>query len=328
VAADSHVLVRFELPKAKGGPELASATLRLQTLGTHAQAPRLGVFLLDPPLAGTAPQAGLAAGYPGDAGLARDPDVLLAEAFEAGDWTRRWSYVRQSGTFDLVGADASLRFEPLAGKALRVRVEKGSHLGLNAGYRFRDRPGGEPEEIYLRYYLRLADDWKPTRDGGKLPGIAGTYDRGGWGGRKADGTNGWSMRGGFSKVIPQGHPLAGGTALGTYAYHADAKSKYGAFWPWSEGAPGVLRNNRWYCIEQYFKVNDPGSANGVLRVWIDGRLAFDRDGIRVRDVDSIRIEQVWLNVYHGGTGVSPHDQHLFIDNVVIARRYVGPMAER
>ena len=71
-----------------------------------------------------------------------------------------------------------------------------------------------------------------------------------------------------------------------------------------------------------------GSANGVLRVWIDGRLAFDRDGIRVRDVDSIRIEQVWLNVYHGGTAVSPHDQHLFIDNVVIARRYVGPMAER
>lgn len=33
-----------------------------------------------------------------------------------------------------------------------------------------------------------------------------------------------------------------------------------------------------------------------------------------------------MNVYHGGMALSPSDQHLFIDNVVVARKYIGPMA--
>jgi len=33
-----------------------------------------------------------------------------------------------------------------------------------------------------------------------------------------------------------------------------------------------------------------------------------------------------MNVYHGGTDVPPADIHLYIDNVVIARSPIGPMA--
>jgi hypothetical protein len=36
---------------------------------------------------------------------------------------------------------------------------------------------------------------------------------------------------------------------------------------------------------------------------------------------------VWMNVYYGGKPPSPKDQHLFIDNVVIAREYIGPMVD-
>ncbi len=42
------------------------------------------------------------------------------------------------------------------------------------------------------------------------------------------------------------------------------------------------------------------------------------------DTEALKIEQVWMNVYHGGTKPSPYDQHLYIDNVVIARKYIGP----
>ena len=42
-------------------------------------------------------------------------------------------------------------------------------------------------------------------------------------------------------------------------------------------------------------------------------------------MDKLKIEQIWMNVYHGGKKPSPYDQHLFIDNVVIARKYIGPM---
>jgi len=74
-------------------------------------------------------------------------------------------------------------------------------------------------------------------------------------------------------------------------------------------------------------VNQPGHKDAVMRGWVDGRLVFEHTGFRVRDIPSIKIEQIWMNVYYGGTAPSPQDQHLFIDNVVIARRYIGPMKE-
>jgi hypothetical protein len=73
------------------------------------------------------------------------------------------------------------------------------------------------------------------------------------------------------------------------------------------------------------KLNTPGEKDGVLRVWIDGRPAFEKTDLRFRHTPELRIEQVWMNVYHGGREPSPHDQHLYIDNVVIARKYVGPL---
>jgi hypothetical protein len=32
-----------------------------------------------------------------------------------------------------------------------------------------------------------------------------------------------------------------------------------------------------------------------------------------------------MNIYHGGTDVPPSDLHLYIDHVVIADAYIGPM---
>ena len=323
---DANAVLRFPVAIDANDP-IERAVLRLTTTARQYGATRLGVFALDPAL--DLPRAervaGLAARYGKDSGIVRDPDVLVAEDFESASWPARWSHVGSTPTFEAVAKDDNLRFEPLAGKALRVNVAKGQHLGLNMTYRFRDKTGREPDEIWFRYYLRFADDWRPTIDGGKLPGIAGTYNRGGWGGRKSDGENGWSMRGGFRKVIASPHPLAGGTPIGTYAYHPEVRGTYGEFWPWSLDGGGVLVNNRWYCIEQHVKLNTPGRHDGVLQVWIDGVPAFERRDIRVRDVDDLHIEEIWLNVYHGGTAVSPHDQHLFIDNIVVARRYIGPM---
>jgi hypothetical protein len=36
------------------------------------------------------------------------------------------------------------------------------------------------------------------------------------------------------------------------------------------------------------------------------------------------VESVWLNVYHGGVEKADRDLTLYIDNLVIARRYIGP----
>jgi hypothetical protein len=63
-----------------------------------------------------------------------------------------------------------------------------------------------------------------------------------------------------------------------------------------------------------------------LRGWIDGRLAFEKTDIRMRDAEDLRIQSIWVNVYFGGTWSAAYENHLYIDNVVIARKYIGPMA--
>ncbi len=269
---------------------------------------------------------GLAQRYPRDRGIERDPAVVFVEGFEAADWLSRWSYVDPGDTYRTVAGAPALGFEPLEGKSLQVVIAEGSNVGLNLLYKFQQELGSEPDEIFFRYYLRLGRDWNPTVQGGKLPGIAGTYGKAGWGGRQSDGRNGWSMRGSFGLAGRQG-AAPGETPVGTYAYHAGMRSRYGDDWSWSMGDTGALARERWYCIEQQVKLNSLRWDDGIMRVWIDGELVFERGSVRYRDVETLKIDRIWMNVYHGGRALSPYDQHLFIDNVVVARRYIGPLGQ-
>jgi hypothetical protein len=245
-------------------------------------------------------------------------DEVFSCAFESDKWYERFGMRSKPKRVEVISSDSARKFEPLAGRAMRIKVDRGDHYGTSITYRFKDQTGEEPQEIYFRYYLRFADDWNPA-GGGKLPGISGTYGRAGWGGRPSDGRNGWSARGLFKRQND------GKTPVGYYCYHADMKGRYGSNWTWDQEKRGHLQNNRWYCIEQYAKMNTPGKNDGILRGWVDGRPAFEKTDVRMRDVDTLRIEAVWLNLYLGGSWVAKSDHHLYIDNVVIARNYIGPI---
>ena len=324
--ATDHLLIRFDLGRVQQPGDVSKATLRLFTIRQYGTA-TIGVFRCSqghdlPP---SDPIRGLAAAYPRDQGISRDPNVIFATDFESPKWNDEWTYAGNLKVIDTVPGDVKRKFQPLQSKALRVRIAKGSNGALNTLFKFQKETSHEPDEIYFRYYLRLADDWNQTLQGGKLPGISGTYGIAGWGGRKSNGKNGWSARGLFKLTIPRGNPLAGTTPIGTYCYHADMEGSYGTNWVWQRDYRGFLENNRWYSIEQFLKINTPGKKDGILRAWVDGRLAFEKTDIRFRLVEKLKIEQVWMNVYHGGKKPSPYDQHLFIDNVVIAKKYIGPM---
>jgi len=274
----------------------------------------------------TSVATGLAARYAQDRGIEADPDVLFVDRFESASHTQSWLGDKDRPTTRMVaGADARTHFEPLHGQALQVSIPEGGRRGLNSHIRWARDRNDQPEEAYFRYYLRLGEDWESRVDGGKLPGLAGTYGAAGWGGRKADGVSGWSARGSFSKATQGSHALDGLQAIGSYVYYAGMAQQYGDSWGWNLAPGGVLERNRWYCVEQHVRLNTPGRADGQLRAWIDGRLVFDRNDIRFRDVESLRIESVWMNVYHGGTRSTAHDMTLFIDNLVVAKRYIGPL---
>lgn len=320
-----HVLLRFEIPEST---KVKKAVLMLTSDQQYGSAfIDVGSFALYPSFS-RPPQAqdGLAVKYPGDRGISAHADVLFNADFEASNWLRQFGEWVLRGDGGVIAAnDAAPGFQPWSGRALKVRIPKGQNLGLDLRYKFAAHGQPEPEELYFRYYLRLGTDWQPVLDGGKLPGIAGTYGKAGWGRRKADGSNGWSVRGGFARRPAGDRSVAELSALNFYAYHADMKDETGDPWDWSQGPTGLVRNERWYCIEQHVKLNQPGKADGVVEAWIDGQQVMKRSGVRLRDTKRLAIEEVWFDVYHGGVSPAPQDMHLYIDNVVIARSYIGPM---
>ena len=324
VESMSNTLIRFDLNKIGQPKRVLRATLKLYSPEQYGTTDVALYRCAQEAVPSTQnPISGLAANYPNDSGIENDPDVLFFADFQSNDWAGRWSLGQSLST---VNKDDSLKFEPLVGKAVRVKIPEGGNAAMDMRYNFQKKLGAEPEEIYFRYYLRLAESWYPEFEGGKLPGIGGTYGVAGWGGRTSDGYNGWSARGAFSFTVVDNNPLAGLHPIGSYVYHADLEDRYGDIWIWNKGYRGFLQNNRWYSIEQYLKMNTPGEKDGVLRAWVDGELAFEKTDIRFRHIKSLKIEEIWMNVYHGGTSPSPYDQHLFIDNVVVAKKYIGPIS--
>lgn len=328
ISPDHNTLVVFDLP-SRPGAQLRSARLVLYPERLFGKALTVGAFSTQPPWAATstARTDGIAARHPGDAGIAQAPEVLFAADFEQDDWLESWNRLTRSEMAIVDGGEQN-GFAPLRGKALRTTLKQGENNALNLRYLFARHHGEEPEEVYFRYYLRFGADWNPDRDGGKLPGLAGTYGKGGWGMRKADGTNGWSVRGAFARSIRGPGGAAYLTPIGSYVYQADMKGNSGSHWGWGEGPGSLLQSNRWYAVEQYIKLNTPGAHDGVFRAWIDGHQVMEKTGLSFRTVPELRIESVWMNVYHGGTATSPRDMSLYIDNVVVARSYIGPMTTR
>lgn len=317
------VVMAFNLPADFGRRKLDRAELVITPISPPSGEMAIGVFeLAAPELPLDTVRHGLAKQYPLDQGIDSHPQVVFAARFDDSDGPGKGWRKESHGDMAVVATDPGRAFVPLDRGALRIRVRKGEHLGSDLRLKLRDR-GPEPDEVFVRYYLRFADDWRPTSASGKLPGLAGTYDKAGWGGRASDGSEGWSLRGSFFQAFEPGHPFAEYTQLGTYAYHAAMKGAYGDIWPWT-GA--LLKRNRWYCVEQQVRLNQVGAKDGILRVWIDGRQVFEDTRLQLRTQENIRIETAWFNIYYGGLETAPQDMSLYIDNVVVSKAYVGPIA--
>jgi hypothetical protein len=270
----------------QSGVTVTKATLTLTTTAQYGAA-SIGVYRITRPLhqVDQPVQLGIAASYPGDVGLEKDPNVLLVEDlrdtnFASRGW-RKWTASPEPYGAIVSVADAALGFTPLPGKkAVRVKWASNRNGAMDAFWGFKQKVGYDPEEIYFRYYLMLANDWEPTNENGKLPGFEGIYSgMGGAGGGGWSGSGGWSARGAFETVPAAGNPMHNYPLIGNYVYHADQGGPYGSHVPWRLNGNGYLTKGRWYSIEQYFKVNsiDPatgkGRHDGILRTWVNGRLA-------------------------------------------------------
>lgn len=159
--------------------------------------------------------------------------------------------------------------------------------------------------LQFSYYVRFSDNFDFVK-GGKLPGLFGGEVNSG--GQIPDGTNGFSTR---------------------YMWRNNGKGEIYAYLPTSaEHGTSIGRGTwqfqpgRWYRLEQQVVLNDLESKNGLIKVWIDNVLVFEKRELTFRTTEKLKIEGIFFSTFFGGgdpSWVTPKD--VYAD---FAEFYVSP----
>ena len=85
----------------------------------------------------------------------------------------------------------------------------------------------------------------------------------------------------------------------------------------------------WRLVELHAKLNDPGQANGVYQLWIDGELESSKTGLNwVGTYTDYGINAVELYNTNNQPGVPGSDyEYRVIDNLVVSRTAIGAVSE-
>jgi hypothetical protein len=187
---------------------------------------------------------GIAARYPGDRGIAKDPAVIFADDFES--WT-------ENGTQPPPGAGWSVRKNNVSRtRVVPGNVATGGTPGPGAGVleiacwsqgsgsqagglsrklgnynHANERLGDGYDEIYVRYYLKFDENYRGVQNhGANLGGRDVTRPDAAWVGMAA--VRDVSSRGYFySGLQPYGKLGSREVEMGFYSYHLDKKDQWG-----------------------------------------------------------------------------------------------------
>jgi predicted amidohydrolase len=84
-------------------------------------------------------------------------------------------------------------------------------------------------------------------------------------------------------------------------------------------------DDAWHCVEATFCLNsldlgrDRPNPDGIVRAWFDGRLVVERTDVILRSTDFPRMKfNQFLLAPYFGSGLLPHEQTLWIDELVVA----------
>jgi hypothetical protein len=301
---------------------------------------------------------GLAAKYPRDAGIAKDPAVLLAEDFEEGaiaDLVKKWPEVKNpegralAWSEDVVpGAHGKRSLQITA----RVPHDSGGHL-------FGVFPG--VERAFARFHVKFPKDASYVHHfvwmGGRNPQVRWPDPKAGLlppGDRQFNVAIEPHGEGG--RALPQG-------LWNFYVYWHEMKvSARGQYWgnvlhP-IENQP--VPRDRWQCVEFMIALDpDPAGSEGELALWLDGKLVAhvakgarhdkwtgmgfrllreggeEFPGFRWRTSKDLKISNFWLEHYvtaealrRCGVEEPFAANSVLFDDIVIAKEYVGPVAEK
>jgi predicted amidohydrolase len=307
---------------------------------------------------------GIAAKYPGDAGIEKDPRVVFVENFEQPSLDavkRRWETVTQPETMSLAddvppasGGKHSLVMAHVGGEGT------GGHL-----YR-RLQPGYD--KLHGRFYVKFDPDCAPIHHFGT--NLGGNNPATPW------------------PAVSAGRPPAGDKSFwaGVEPYGKSWTWDYYTYWCEMRGSPprgqtwgnSFIRDpklkvelGKWICVELMMKTNDPDDSNGEMALWLDGKpishlgkgfpkgkWVFDKftpkddgegfrwnhakgerepfdvpagglpfEGFRWRTVEDLKLNYLWVYLYLTQAPAG-HVSRVWFDDIVIAQDYIGPIRPR
>jgi hypothetical protein len=253
----------------------------------------------------------------------REPEGLLfSESFDDSDLAGRGWYdltaTRIAG--GAVAGKGCMEYEWVAGKP--------SVQGSSPARRV-----FEPtDEIFVRYYLKLSKGWgwSGRNYHPHLINIL-TTENGTWDGPAA------------THLTLYIEPVAGKLRLAAQdIQNKDAphgltqgplKGGYnGTFY---DSREVLFKDDQWHCVEAQFKLNtldltaSRPNRDGIARGWFDGKLVVEHTDIVLRSIDfpKMRFNQYLMAPYFG-PGLLPHPQSLWIDELAVGTKRVGPQAPR
>jgi parallel beta-helix repeat protein len=83
-------------------------------------------------------------------------------------------------------------------------------------------------------------------------------------------------------------------------FNMDGRDEDKEYWVNSDGNRTVLESGRWYSIRQRVKMNEPGVSNGILQIWLDGKLVHDQNDVLFRTTGDFSIDQMYFSTFFGG----------------------------
>ena len=209
---------------------------------------------------------------------------------------------------------------------LRAQYLKNDASGRSGGFLF-DPYFDAVDEAYLEYKVKFDDNFF-WATGGKLPGLGGSTrgvnsessGRGAIPSGCKYNTDGWSAR----LMWRRNRAQTDQPYFILYSYFADKTNGQ----PRQDGDCGDakriysnLKDNKWYTIRQYIKMNTPGQRNGKVIMWIDGVETYRDNNAKIRNSgkSNLKINALIMNTYRGGSRNdevwhSPRTEYTFFDD--------------
>ena len=282
---------------------------------------------------------GIAAKYPGDLGIEKDPAVILADGFEdcssPADLRGKWDFLFHDANMriteepaDVHGGKKALQFTvPQQRAALAIGVDK--------------ELASEQDALFLRWYAKFEKGYfvrgGSVHNGGS---ISAHYfvDGQSTPGIRADGRNKF-----LANYESENSTGASPGMLNVYCYHPEQGGDFGDhFYPPGRVVPGsevrsgaatfgpdfvarpdvIPELGRWYCYEYMMKANTPGRRDGRIACWLDGKLVADFPNLRLRDAGTLKINHFGIGLFIARNDARANTK--WYDDVVAATSYIGP----